>query len=174
MIIYIYIQYIQGVPKLFVQINTRGRQHQNKYISIRNIWSLKSTCNVREHFVSGADVSSCVGVADWECVLTFKTALRTGAHQQRFGVNVLAGVLGDRLIGPYILPFRLSGQRYCNFMDYMLPELLEDVPLNVRQRMYFQHDGASAHFSISVRNHLRTTVGNRLIGRGDPVAWLPR
>ena len=34
------------------------------------MWSLKSTCNVREHFVSGADVSCCVGVADWECVLT--------------------------------------------------------------------------------------------------------
>ena len=59
--------YTQGVPKLFAQIHTRGREHQNKYISIRIIWSLKSTCNVREHFVSGADVSCCVGVADWAC-----------------------------------------------------------------------------------------------------------
>ena len=70
---------ILSVPRLFVEISTRPREHQNKHISTRNIiWSLKSTCNVREHFVSGADVSCCVGVADWECVLTFKTGLGTG------------------------------------------------------------------------------------------------
>ena len=56
--------FLHGVPKLFVQINTIGREHQNKCISIRNVWRLQSTCNVREHFVSGADVSCCVGVAD--------------------------------------------------------------------------------------------------------------
>ena len=52
----------------------------------------ESTCNVREHFVNGADVSCCAGVADWECALTLKTALCTGAHQQRFGINVWAGI----------------------------------------------------------------------------------
>ena len=26
-------------------------------------------------------------------------------------------------------------------------------------RMYFQHDGATAYFSIAVRNHLRATSG---------------
>ena len=29
---------IQGVPKLFVQINTGGGEHQNKYISLLYIW----------------------------------------------------------------------------------------------------------------------------------------
>ena len=29
-----YILYIQGVPKLFIQINTGGREHENKYISL--------------------------------------------------------------------------------------------------------------------------------------------
>lgn len=99
---------------------------------------------------------------------------RPRAHQQRFGVNVWAGILGDRLIGPYILPFRLNGRTYRYFLEHVLPELLEDVSLNVRQRMYFQHDGAPAHFSIAVRNHLRATFGNRWIGRGGPVAWPPR
>ena len=31
---------IQSVPKLFFQINTGGREHQNKYISLWYIWSL--------------------------------------------------------------------------------------------------------------------------------------
>ena len=100
--------------------------------------------------------------------------LCTGVHQQRFGVNVWDGILGDRLIGPYSLPFHLNGQRYSNFVDCVLPELLEDVPLNVRQMMYFQHDGAPAHFIIAVRNHLIATFRNRWIGRGGRVAWPPR
>ncbi|GFX86351.1 uncharacterized protein TNCV_2562331 [Trichonephila clavipes] len=37
---------------------------------------------------------------------------RTRAAQDRFLVNVWAGILGDHLIGPYILPDRLTGPRY--------------------------------------------------------------
>ena len=48
---------------------------------------------------------------------------RSRAHQPRFGVNVWAGILGDRLIRPYILSFRLNGRRYRNIVDYVLPEL---------------------------------------------------
>ncbi|GFU75697.1 uncharacterized protein TNCV_3712421 [Trichonephila clavipes] len=40
--------------------------------------------------------------------------------------------------------------------------------------MWFQQDGAPAHFSISVRNHLDATCGERWIGRGGPVHWPPR
>jgi hypothetical protein len=36
----------------------------------------------------------------------------------------------------------------------VFPELLEEVPLAIRQRMWLQHDGAPAHFSLSVRDHL--------------------
>ncbi|GFX18471.1 uncharacterized protein TNCV_3370441 [Trichonephila clavipes] len=37
---------------------------------------------------------------------------RTQAAQDHFLVNVWAGILGDYLIGPYILPDRLTGTRY--------------------------------------------------------------
>ena len=85
-----------------------------------------------------------------------------------------AGILGDRLIVPYILSFRLNGRRYSKLVNYVLPELLEDAPLNVRQRMYFQQDGAPVHFSIALMNYLRATFGNRWIGRVGPVACSPR
>ncbi|GBL93627.1 hypothetical protein AVEN_25625-1 [Araneus ventricosus] len=39
--------------------------------------------------------------------------------------------------------------------------------------MWFMHDGAPAHFSIVVRNHLDATYPGRWIGRGGPVAWPP-
>ncbi|XP_054713709.1 uncharacterized protein LOC129223166 [Uloborus diversus] len=40
--------------------------------------------------------------------------------------------------------------------------------------MWFQHDGAPAHFSIDVRNYLNATFGARWIGCGGPVPWPPR
>ncbi|GFU83707.1 transposase-like protein [Trichonephila clavipes] len=101
---------------------------------------------------------------------------RTRAAQDRFLVNVWAGILGDHLIGPYILPDRLTGPRYLIFLEQVLPELLDSahVTAATRTSMWFQQDGAPAHFSISVRNHLDATCGERWIGRGGPVHWLPR
>ncbi len=55
-----------------------------------------------------------------------------------------AGDVADRLIGPYMLPQRLNGQTYLTILWKVLPELLEEVPLMCRQRMWFQHDGAPA------------------------------
>ncbi|GFW00351.1 uncharacterized protein TNCV_4355481 [Trichonephila clavipes] len=101
---------------------------------------------------------------------------RTRAAQDRFLVNVWAGILGDHLIGPYILPDRLTGPRYLIFLEQVLPELLDSahVTAATRTSMWFQQDGAPAHFSISVRNHLDATCGERWIGRGGPVHWPPR
>ncbi|GFV02497.1 uncharacterized protein TNCV_1024251 [Trichonephila clavipes] len=75
---------------------------------------------------------------------------------------------GDYLIGPYILPDRLTGPRYLIFLEQVLPELLDSahVTAATRTSMWFQQDGAPAHFSISVRNHLDATCGERWIGRG--------
>ncbi|GFV38191.1 uncharacterized protein TNCV_710141 [Trichonephila clavipes] len=83
---------------------------------------------------------------------------------------------GDHLIGPYILPDRLTGPRYLIFLEQVLPELLDSAHVTAATRisMWFQQDGAPAHFSISVRNHLDATCGERWIGRGGPVHWPPR
>jgi len=81
--------------------------------------------------------------------------------QQRFSVNVWFAVLDDQLIGPFILEGRLTRQTYLRFLQEELPRLLEDVPLNKRGRMYFQHDGAPPHSSHEVRNFLNY----RFLGR---------
>ncbi|GFS59066.1 uncharacterized protein TNCV_69601 [Trichonephila clavipes] len=101
---------------------------------------------------------------------------RTRAAQDRFLVNVWAGILGDHLIGPYILPDRLTGPRYLIFLEQVLPELMDSahVTAATRTSMWFQQDGVPTHFSISIRNHLDATCGERWIGRGGPVHWPPR
>ena len=63
---------------------------------------------------------------------------------------------------------------YIIFIRDILPEMLENVPLQVRQRLWFQHDGAPAHFSLDVREYLNNVFPNPWSGRGGPVQWPPR
>jgi hypothetical protein len=95
-------------------------------------------------------------------------------HQQRFSVNVWAGIFADRLIGPYVLPNRLSGASYLQFIRDTLPELLDEIPLEDRTSMWFMHDGAPAHFELNVRAELDRKFQENWIGRGGPVPWPAR
>ncbi|GFY25494.1 uncharacterized protein TNCV_2486141 [Trichonephila clavipes] len=91
----------------------------------------------------------------------------THAYQETFSINVWAGIVHNNLVGPYILPSRLTGRTYnISEVQEVLPELLVEVPPSVRSRMGFQHDGAPAHFSRNVRNPLDTVYGQHWIGRG--------
>ena len=94
--------------------------------------------------------------------------------QSRFSVNVWCGVIGDKLIGPFVLENNLSGDTYEVFLRTELPGLLEDIPLMVRMQMFFQHDGAPPHYSRLVREYLNASFPNRWIGRGGPIEWPPR
>lgn len=96
------------------------------------------------------------------------------AHQQRFAVNVWAGIVGEFVIGPYLLPNRLNGENYRTFLDTVLPELLEDLPLNIRHRLWFQHDGAPPHTTREVCAQLNREYPNKWIGRRGPFVWPAR
>ena len=65
-------------------------------------------------------------------------------------------------------------ENYIIFICDILPEILENVPLQVRQRLWFQHDWAPAHFALDVRENLNNVFPNRWIGRDGPVHWPPR
>ena len=73
------------------------------------------------------------------------------------------------MVGPYVLPQRLNGQTYHDFIENVLPELLEDVPLHVHPNTYFMHDGAPPHFSVDVHRLLNNGFRDRWIGRGGPI-----
>lgn len=87
-------------------------------------------------------------------------------NQRKFSVNLWAGIIDNHLIGPYLLPPRLNGVHYLAFLQNVLPVLLEDLPLGLRDRMWFQHDGAPAHFTARTRDHLDTNFHNKWIGSG--------
>ena len=84
------------------------------------------------------------------------------------------GVIGDQLIGPYIFPQRLTGDINTRFLQDELPAFLQNVPLQTRRQMCYQHDGAPPHFSQVVREYQNHHFPNRWIGRGVAQNWPPR
>lgn len=101
-------------------------------------------------------------------------AIVESKHQQRFSLNVWAGIIGDTLIGPFFMPHRMTGATYLHFLQHGLVDLLDEVPLQDLRGHWFMHDGAPPHFLISVRDHLTQKYGGHWIGRGGPVAWPAR
>ena len=60
------------------------------------------------------------------------------------------------------------------FLKEDLPQLLQEVPLMTRHSMWFMHDGAPEHFSITVRQYLDRVYNNRWIGRAGTQPWPPK
>lgn len=100
-------------------------------------------------------------------------ACRVDSYQHRFSVNVWAGIIGTHILGPVFLQ-RLTGDSYLLFLRQTLPTLLEDVPLVNLREVFYQHDGAPAHFTWTVRQHLDAEYPQCWVGRGGPIQWPPR
>jgi hypothetical protein len=47
-------------------------------------------------------------------------ALRQHEHQARFSACAWTGIVGETVLGPYLLPDRLSAQWYCDFLGTLL------------------------------------------------------
>lgn len=101
-------------------------------------------------------------------------AKRQSSFQRRFSVNIWCGIIGNTVIGPTILPNRLNAQNYLQFLVENAPIILDEVPLNVINRVIYQQDGAPAHFGVNVRNWLDDNYPGRWIGRNEPIDWPPR
>ncbi|XP_051176777.1 uncharacterized protein LOC127291620 [Leptopilina boulardi] len=98
--------------------------------------------------------------------------------QRRFKLNIWAGMIDDVIIGPYLLPDRMTGARYLTFLQEELPHLLEDLPLERRRRLIFMHDGCPIHRTGDVVRHLNQTYRKNWIGyklrEGNHRRWPPR
>lgn len=95
-------------------------------------------------------------------------------NQHRWSLHVWAGIVNGSMIGPHFFERTINGMMYLDFLQNHLPGYLEDIPLDVRQRMWFQQDGAPAHHAGIVTTFLRQKYHERLIIRNGPVPWPPR
>jgi hypothetical protein len=94
-------------------------------------------------------------------------------RQGRFGFSVACFILG-RQIAYRIYEGGLTGERYLDILQDVIPELLEDVPLALRNDIYFQQDGAPAHNAQQVTTFLQNRFQENWIGTNGPVRWPPR
>lgn len=99
---------------------------------------------------------------------------RQDAYQHRFSVNVWAGVLNNCLLGPYFIEGRLNSVSYLDILNSVVNDMLDDVPLSYHRNLFYQHDGAPAHYHTQVREYLNSYFGDSWIGRGGPIPWPAR
>lgn len=99
-------------------------------------------------------------------------------NQNRWSINVWCGIVNGYLIGPYFFDGNVDGLNCLQLLRDHLPELLEEVDLNTRSRMWLQLDGAAPHYALIVRVFLNENYRNRWIGRTGRrdlgVRWPPR
>jgi len=67
---------------------------------------------------------------------------------------VWCGIVNSYLVGPYFFEQNVNGQNFLELLRDHLPNLLEDVDLQTRQRMWIQLDGAAPHYTRIVRDFL--------------------
>lgn len=89
-------------------------------------------------------------------------------------INVWAGIMGDRVIGPFFINGNLNGGRYLELLEnQVVPSVRAECPNGIDNK-WFQQDGAPPHFSRAVRDFLSRTFPNRWIGRRGEIEWPPR
>ncbi|GFU45709.1 uncharacterized protein NPIL_613051 [Nephila pilipes] len=65
-------------------------------------------------------------------------------------INMWSGIVGDRIVDPYLLPYCLTGEQYFVFLEKVLSDLMQPVPSTTQTHVRFMHDRAPANFSIDV------------------------
>ncbi|GFQ78065.1 uncharacterized protein TNCT_40021 [Trichonephila clavata] len=82
-----------------------------------------------------------------------------------------ASILGDYLIGPYLLPSPLNDKAYL-ILQQVLFKLFDSTHVlpSLRRSMCYQNDWANPHCRIHAHEkHLNITFGQWWIGYGGPV-----
>lgn len=90
-------------------------------------------------------------------------------YQVHFSVKYWSGIVGDTVVGPCLLTYRLTAQRLRNFLETIQPWLLENISL--MQNLWFQHDWAPARYRKDFRQPLNAAYPGRWSGRGGSNAW---
>ena len=84
------------------------------------------------------------------------------------GVQVWCGMTSRELIGTFFFDGNVTGAAYLQMLrEFLWPKLM-------RRRLFFQQDGAPAHYALDVRAWLDSKFENQWIGRGGPIEWPPR
>jgi transposase len=89
------------------------------------------------------------------------------------GVTVWCGISSQGIIGPYFFDGTVSGSSYLEMLsEWLWPQI--ESRIQGGERIIFQHDGATPHFAIIVRDWLNAKFPASWIGRRGWMEWPPR
>lgn len=99
-------------------------------------------------------------------------------------INVWAGILGNKIIGPIFMEENLTGELYLDLLENVInPLITESLENQIDQdgnllldeeNLFFQQDGAPPHYALPVRNWLNETFPDKWIGRRGAIEWPAR
>ena len=85
---------------------------------------------------------------------------------------VWAGVWSGGRVGPFFFDGSVSTETYLNLLNEKVwPKISRSIK---REKLWYQQDGAPAHFARTVRDWLDCHFPNRWIGRLSEFPWPPR
>ena len=93
-------------------------------------------------------------------------------HNNKAHLNVWAGILHNQIIGPIFYEGTLTGAKYLSLLQNEIGPLVED--LNTNSEIWFQQDGAPAHYHNEVVGYLNDVFPGHWIGRRGEIEWPPR
>lgn len=99
---------------------------------------------------------------------------RDSSHQNRFAINVWAGIHRNTIIGPIFIDGNLNAENFLLLLNKTVSEYMNELSLDVYRQTWYQLDGAPAHSVISARARLTEMFGEQWIGRYGPTRWPPR
>lgn len=98
--------------------------------------------------------------------------LQLQVEQHSTGVCVWAGIWVGGIIGPFFFDGTVTANSYLKMLQTQaLPKIEKTFGPN---EIYFQQDGAPPHFARNVRDWLRGTFPDHVIGRQGDIEWPPR
>lgn len=101
--------------------------------------------------------------------------MRDDKTQYLAKVNVWTGIIGEHLIGPFFFDENLNAEAYeAMLIQQIIPAIRNLYPNDEFNQLWFQHDGAPAHFALRVRRVLDENFPHRWIGRRGTIEWPPR
>lgn len=89
-------------------------------------------------------------------------------------LNLWAGIIGNQIIGPFVLNGNLNAEMYLELLQNQVGPELTEVMEDAGTEIIFQQDGAPAHYGIAVRRYLNDTFEDSWIGRGGTIEWPAR
>ena len=94
--------------------------------------------------------------------------------QKKAGMMLWVGLIKDNIIGPFFFDSSVTGNVYLNLLKRSVWPALRALMGDAIDLVYFQQDGASAHYSKVVRRWLDHTFKERWMGRAGPIPWPAR